>query len=188
MKAMREASDWVMYAGMLVAMVGGATWPRPTWVAVAGGLAIIGAGVAMRRAAGGSSLAEETGVVDARRPPRQGTLVDGVTAFVAGIEALLGEAEGLPLETIKTRVDDLLWIGPERLGSAQEVIAARAGFAAYAEVMAPLASAERWLNRAWSAAADEHRPECVASLETALTFARDAALVAPARLAPLVSS
>jgi hypothetical protein len=48
------------------------------------------------------------------------------------------------------------------------------GFASYAEIMAPLATAERWLYRAWSAAADEHRPEVLASVKTAITFADEA--------------
>src|SRR5690606_22380442 len=42
------------------------------------------------------------------------------------------------------------------------------GMAGYARLMDAYAAAERQLNRAWSAAADEHEPEAVASLQRAL--------------------
>ena len=76
-------------------------------------------------------------------------------------------------------------IGQEFARVAQEAIAAKVGFSVYAEVMAPLAACERWLNRTWSAAADGHRPECVHSLQTALVFAREAAALAQQRFTVL---
>lgn len=44
----------------------------------------------------------------------------------------------------------------------------RLGLAAYAAVMGPLSGYERALNRAWTALADHHRSEAIASLELAL--------------------
>lgn len=185
MEALRTGSDWVMYAGMAVAMYGGAQWPRPAWGIVAAGIAVIGGGVAMRRAAGAPKLESGEGSGDTRRAPRKGTLIDALVELTAGVEALSAESESAALEAIKARVEDLVWIGPERVGAAQEAIAAKVGFSVYAEVMTPLATCERWLNRAWSAAADGHRPECTASLQTALTFAREASALAQQRFTTL---
>ena len=64
----------------------------------------------------------------------------------------------------------------------QEAIAAHVGFATYAEVMAQLASAERWLYRAWSSASDSHRKECIQSLKIAAPFAREAAALGKGKL------
>jgi hypothetical protein len=179
---LREIANWVMYVGMAVSMAGGATWPGPSWAVVLGGLALIGVGIGIRRAAGVPGL-DENAAEAAGKPPRTGTLSEALGVVSEGVAELSAGAPTMDLEAIKKRVEELNWLGPERLGSAQEIIIARVGFAAYAEVMAPLATAERWLNRAWSAAADGHRPECLASLQTALTFAREAAQVGQEKLA-----
>lgn len=185
MKALREISSWVMYAGLAVCMVSGAQWPRPAWGGVAGGLAVIGVGVALRRKAGAPSM-EEVIQGDSLKPQRAGSLADALVATREGLEGLQEKAAGgADLETIKKRVEELVWLGPERVGAAQEAIAAKIGFAAYAEVMAPLAASERWMNRAWSAAVDGHRPETVASIEAALHFAREAEQIGQQRFAPL---
>lgn len=186
MKALRASSDWVMYAGLALSMYGGATWPRPSWPLVAGGLVLTLVGVALRRTAGAPTLeVEQTRGDDPRRPPRQGTLVDALAVLCRGVEDLHTAAPRAELGPLKDRIEELLWLGPERVGGAQEAIAARVGFASYAEVMAPLAASERWLNRAWSAAADGHRPECVASLAEALSFAREAEALGRERFAGL---
>jgi hypothetical protein len=179
---MRTAAQWTMYLGMAVAMASGAMWPRPTWAGVALGLLIIALGVALRRKAGAPTAEAQHGAGAGAKAPRTGTLDDALAQFSAETKALAEQAEGLDLEAIKRRCEDLVWIGPERVGQAQELIAARVGFAQYAEVMAPLATAERWLNRAWSAAADGHRPEAVASLRTAQEFAGEAAEVGKGKL------
>lgn len=184
MEALRTASSWVMYAGMAVVMYGGAQWPRPLWAAVGGGLAVIGVGVAMKRAAGAPAIEVEVGGND-RRPARAGSLGDALTALREGIDELSGRSGEASFDEVKRRIEELLWLGPERVGGAQEGIAAKIGFAAYAEVMTPLAAAERWLNRAWSAAADGHRPECVASLKEALSFAQEAESIGKERLSAL---
>jgi len=175
MKALRSSSSWVMYLGMAICMYGGARWPRPAWPFVAAGLVVILVGIALRRSAGAPTLeVEQIHSSDLKRPRRTGTLVDALSALVQGIERLHGEGPDAELAAIKDRIEELIWLGPERVGSSQEAIAAKVGFAAYAEVMAPLAASERWLNRAWSAAADGHRPECLSSLAEALAAAREA--------------
>lgn len=172
---LREIADWVMYVGMGISMAAGATWPRPSWGGWGVGLAVIAVGVVLRRKAGAPSLHEvhapgEAGDDDAPR----GSLEQSIAWFAKGVGELAKSAPEQPFEAIKQRAERLVRGGPERVGNAQEALAAKIGFATYAEIMAPLASAERWVNRAWSAAADEHRPECVSSLEQAAAFAREA--------------
>ena len=180
---LREGAIWTMYLGMAISMVGGATWPRPTWLVVVGGVLVACVGVAMKRAAG-AAPPDEGGVGDGSKAPRTGTLEDALEQMAAGAEELAAQGEGLDFEAIKKRVEELNWLGPERIGAAQESIAATQGFAVYAEVMAPLATAERWLYRAWSASADGHRPEVVRSLKTAAPYAREAATLGKGRLLP----
>jgi hypothetical protein len=179
---LREIANIVMYAGMALSMIGGARWPGPSWGVVAAGLALIGVGIGIRRAAGAPSL-DEHAPDAAGKPARTGTLTDALTLVQQGVDELAAAAATMPLDDVKKRVEELNWLGVERLGAAQEVIIARVGFATYAEVMAPLATAERWLHRAWSAAADGHRPECLASLQTARGFAAEAAQLGLEKLA-----
>lgn len=181
MTMLRDIAQWTMYIGMGIAMGGGATWPRPTWTYVGLGLAVIAIGIVMKRSAGAPT--EEAHVVSGGdKPQRSGTIEDALTSVAAQIEELAEKAPELDFEAIKKKVEDLNWLGPERLGQAQEAVAARIGFPAYAEMMGPLATAERLLNRAWSAAADGHRPETVASIAAAIPYAKEAAEHARARL------
>jgi hypothetical protein len=175
---LRELSRWTMYLGMLIAMVAGATWPHPTWLGVLGGLVVIGVGVGMKRAAGPAPIDHAEGQSGGAKPARTGTLTEGIASVAEQVRVLSEEAKDADFEHVKKRVEELNWLGAERVGQAQEAIAARVGFAAYAEVMAPLATSERLLYRAWSAAADGHRPEVIASLAAAVPYAREAADVA----------
>jgi hypothetical protein len=181
---LRDIAKWTMYLGMAISMVSGATWPRPTWGGVLVGLVVVSIGIVLKRKAGTPPLEELGGAEPSgNRPPRKGTLVEALQEVAAEIEVLSKSAETVDLVDIKKRVEELNWLGAERLGQAQETVAAMVGFATYAEVMAPLATAERLLNRAWSAAADGHRPEAVASLAAALPYAQEAAELAKSRLA-----
>lgn len=177
---LREVAQWVMYAGMGVAMVGGATWPRPSAPLVAAGIAVIAAGILLRRRAGAPTV--EHSVAAGSRPERRGTLAEGIADAARATRELADQAETLTLEAIKERVEGVNWLGAERLGAAQELVAAREGFAVYAEVMAPLATSERLLYRAWSAASDGHRPEVVASLRASAGYAEEAAELAREKL------
>lgn len=180
---MRNVAQWTMYLGMTIAVLGGAQWPRPAWTLVAAGLAVIAVGIVIKRRAGAPSLDEEHGSGDVgNKPARTGTLTEAIAQFATETMALAGEAESLDLEAIKKRCEELIWIGPERVAQSQEAIAAKIGFSRYAEVMAPLATAERWLFRAWSAAADGHRPEVIASIVAAGDFAHEAEALGRAHL------
>lgn len=171
---MRAVAPWVLYLGMAVAMVSGATWPEPTWGGVAVGIAIVAAGIVALRRAGAPSPEESVAAAGVHGAARAGSLADGVRATADGVRRLADEAPALHLDEVRRRIETLQHLGPERVGDAQASIVARAGFPAYASVMAPLATAERLLWRAWSAAADGHRPECLRSLRAAVAHANEA--------------
>jgi hypothetical protein len=180
---MARIALWVAYLGMGVAMVAGATWPAPSWPLVGVGLAIVAVGVVLKRRAGAPPLVVEDQGGAGKRVARRGSLRDGVREAASGIRALAKEAPAMHLEAIKQRVEELQHLGADRIGEAQEAISARLGFAKYAELMAPLATAERLLYRAWSAATDGHRPECLRALGDAVPHADDA-LAAAEKILP----
>lgn len=177
---MVELAMWVLYAGMAVAMVGGATWPSPSFPVVGAGIALVTVGIVLKRRAGAPPL-DDTPATSATAE-RKGTLRDGVRDAAEGIRELAGAASAMPLEAIKTRIEQLQHLGPDRVAESQEAIVARVGFAKYADVMAPLATAERLLYRAWSAATDGHRPECLRSLADAVPHAEEAMKIAETNL------
>ena len=94
-----------------------------------------------------------------------------------------------PLDYHRPAVDQLI---VDRIGALQKTllpafIDARArivsigGMAGYARLMDVYAAAERQLNRAWSAAADGHEIEAVASLERAVALLDESANRLPRR-------
>jgi len=173
---------WIGYVGMAIAIVSGAYWPDPRWGMMAIGLVVLGAGIVVKRKAGAPPLDRETHA-RGQLAERSGSLTEGIRATATGARELAELAPTLHLEEVKRRVEDLVHLGPARLGEAQEAVSARVGFAHYAEVMGPLAIAERLLWRAWSAASDGHRPESVASLLEAIPYAEQAAAIADRLLA-----
>jgi hypothetical protein len=170
---------WIQYAGLALAMVGGAPWPQPQWLLVATGLAVVGVGIALKRAADRHDprLAAAHGEAG---PAREGSVPAASQALpemVARARALAAEARALPLAKIAEAIEALQQAGPEQVAAAQDALVRAYTFAGYARVMTPLATGERLLYRAWSAASDGHRDEAVASLEAALPYldeARDA--------------
>ncbi|MBI2373412.1 MAG: hypothetical protein HYV07_05380 [Deltaproteobacteria bacterium] len=170
---MATLGTWVGYVGMAMAIIAGALWPSPSWGLMGAGLLILVGGIGIKRKAGAPPI--EEGVAAAARVARTGTLADGVKAMAEGVRVLGTKAPTIHLEQVKSGIEDLIYLGPARLGEAQEAVSARLGFPAYAEVMGPLATAERLLYRAWSAAADGHRPEVLASLKEAQPYADQAA-------------
>jgi hypothetical protein len=168
---------WISYVGMTLVMIAGATWPAPEWRGIALGILVVLLGIFVKRRAGAPPIESQDGATSAR-VSRSGSLLEGVKEMVAGVRKLASGAQELALESIKERVEDLNYLGPDRIAEAQEALAARIGFTGYAEVMAPLATAERLLNRAWSAATDGHRPECVRALTEAVPYAQEAEQVA----------
>lgn len=175
---------WIAYAGVLIVMIGGATWPHPMWAVIGAGLAVIGLGIVVKRKAGAPPIDAHEGATRGRAA-RTGTLREAVAETTKQIKDLSAAAPKMHLEEIKQKVEDIIYIGPDRVGEAQLAITARVGFPAYAEVMGPLATAERLLYRTWSAASDGHRPEALRSLQEAIPWSEEAQSAADRAFAKL---
>jgi hypothetical protein len=158
-------ASWVQYAGMTVAMVGGATWPAPKWVVVALGILILCAGIAWarlaqcRRTQEGSNAGGERAIE---------VMKTALASAQSRTKALRESAQSTALDQVAKECEAIVRDCVEAVAAQQESLSRIYGCAGYAQVMTPFAAAERWLNRAWSAASDTHRPEVLASLDRAI--------------------
>ena len=85
----------------------------------------------------------------------------------APLTALAAEAPGLETEALCERVDSILQEYVIPFALARHKVIETLGMDKGAELLVVVAYGERMLNRAWSAAADEHAPESVASIQEA---------------------
>ncbi len=75
--------------------------------------------------------------------------------------------EDTSAEILQTKIESIQLEGFTRLIDARHQLRARYGIAGFAEVFGPMSTAERRINRSWSALIDEHRPEAKRSVEGA---------------------
>jgi hypothetical protein len=158
-------ASWVQYLGMTIAMLGGATWPAPRWTVVAGGIGVLCVGIAWARLAAGKRTAAGVNAGGDHAIERVQNALDAAKRRTATLRATADSAE---LEAIAKECEAIVRECVEAVAAQQESLSRAYGFAGYAQVMTPFAAAERWLNRAWSAASDTHRPEVIASLDRAI--------------------
>lgn len=164
-------ASWVQYAGMTVAMLGGATWPAPKWAVVVGGILILCAGIAWARIAQGKRASEGTTAGSDRAIE---VMKSALASAQARTRSLRERAQSTALDQVASECEAIVRDCVEAVAAQQESLSRIYGFAGYAQVMTPFAAAERWLNRAWSAASDTHRPEVLASLDRALEHIEEA--------------
>lgn len=93
--------------------------------------------------------------------------LETVRGRVAELEAGL---DGATCEEVLTSIDDRCVPVLAEFADGRGVIQNRFGTAAYADVMTEFASGERYLNRAWSAAADGYVDEVVHSIHASRLF------------------
>lgn len=110
-------------------------------------------------------------------------------ADLLGVVATLREAtagvkeldENLPLlscEEVLQIIDERLAPKLTSFADDRQVLADQLGISAYTQIMTEFASGERYLNRAWSAAADGYVDEVVTAVGNAKTFLNDAISIA----------
>ncbi len=91
----------------------------------------------------------------------------------AGVRRIAEEARALEspkredYERVKAEIEAVQLDGFEPLVAARQRVQVKYGMAGFAEIFGPLSSAERKVNRAWSALVDQHWPETQDSLEAA---------------------
>lgn len=176
--AAETLASWVQYLGMTVAMLGGATWPAPRWSIVTAGILILCVGIAWARIA---QKKRATAAASASSERAIDVVQSALDQASSRTRALRSSAAEAPFDGVTTECEAIVRECVERVAGQQESLSREYGFAGYAQVMTPFAAAERWLNRAWSAASDAHRPEVLASLERAIEHI-DEALAECARL------
>jgi hypothetical protein len=165
---------WVQYLGMTVAVAGGAPWPHPRWVFVHIGLAIVLGGIAWKRLADRSDPRLGGGEGAARMEGSVPAATAALDSMLEKVRDLASRMATLPLVEIAQTIDTLQRDGTEAVAAAQDAFVRTFGFQKYASVMSPLASAERWLYRAWSSASDGHRAETVESVNSAVPYVEEA--------------
>lgn len=171
----KDIATWVLYAGLTVTMIGGASWPSPRWLIVGVGLAILVAGVFVKKQAdhavpsageGHGAPGGAKGTVAAAR-----VLLPELVTAVKELDETLATRE---LAAVAEVIDTLQTHKVGAISDAQEDFVRRHGFASYATMMAPLATAERLLYRAWSAASDGHRTETRNAIHDAIPYLEEA--------------
>lgn len=159
-----------LIAGTIIASLGGAKLPEADRVLSGVGLALLVVSVVLMRKSTGTAgpNALSGSVSPATTVP---VLLKGL---IPRLEALAAEAADLPLVTITRRIDELEpdYLGP--LADSSPALMEALGPEKFAEIAGMYASGERFLARAWSAAADKHRPEALASLHAATERMREA--------------
>ena len=120
------------------------------------------AGVAMMRASA-RAAAEHSDRVDAEFT----TLTDSLEKLAARLAELRRRQEQMTPEQIVQFIDDQCAEPFADFADSRNALIQRFGLPGFASVMTQFASAERFVNRAWSAAADGYVEEVKASLDRA---------------------
>ncbi|MFG0331233.1 MAG: hypothetical protein ACF8PN_15205 [Phycisphaerales bacterium] len=141
-----------------------ANWQSRWWfVASCAGL-VIAAGL-LRKSSAAEGLSPNAASSERGPHASLGQALDAVRALRDEVAHASTDAERLRL--IRGGIGDSISFMLEDFADRRGELLQRVGMARYAEIMDPLAEAERYLNRAWSAAVDEVTDESVDSLATA---------------------
>lgn len=146
----------LLVAGTVLGTLGGARMPGVSWTLALLGLALLVAAGLLARFG---------------RHRDEGALAADVTpeleSLARRLSELQSEAAGLPASELVLRISALDGELVLPIGERAPRMLRRLGAERFAEVFGRYASGERALARAWSAAADQHAPEALASLELA---------------------
>ena len=166
---MERKLGWLLYVGgVALGALGGTRIPLHLGYFVPGVLLVIVGTVLIRKAM--ASAEEGDGRAGASVQSEQ----EHLQLLSDQAIALDGEKADLSLEAIRERLEGMLLERALPFADGRQALIDRCGMARYAEIMGPFAQAERLLNRAWSAAVDEHRPECEVSIASALLSLEEA--------------
>ena len=94
--------------------------------------------------------------------------------IVAGLERLSGRVDGVATADLRDEIDNALRDDLRRFADARESMIHLFGIQVYADIMSEFAAGERYVNRVWSASADDYRGEAIRYLQKALGQFRDA--------------
>jgi hypothetical protein len=167
---MRAPATLLLALGTIVGTLGGAHLPKTDWRIVIAGLALLALGAGLMRRRSGAEVSS------LHRAGRE--VLASVAALPDRIDVLVADAPSLDFGELRQRLDQLELEAIRPVAEASVDLLPSLGAARFAAVFGAFASAERSLARAWSAAADRHRPETLAALAHGAERAREAAAAA----------
>lgn len=94
--------------------------------------------------------------------------------IVGGLEGLNTRVESITTASLRNEVDSALRDDLRRFADARESMIHLYGIQTYADIMSEFAAGERYVNRVWSASADDYRNEATTYLKKALAQFREA--------------
>lgn len=122
----------------------------------------------IKRAARGEARAEH--VLTANRAE----LNESLSNIIRGLERIHNQSRSLSATELRDAIDARLRDDLRRFADARESLIHMYGMQAYADIMSDFAAGERYVNRVWSAAADEYEGEAWTYVGKALERFREA--------------
>lgn len=162
---MKAAGAALLVVGTIVGSLGGARLPEADLTIAGAGIALLVVALVLLRWPRTTTTGGAVG--DARALVLLGELP-------ALVEALASDAATLEPSEVRGRLDALQRSHVLPIADGSTALLPALGADRFALVFGAFASAERWLARAWSAAADQHAEETRASLASALERLREA--------------
>ena len=101
-------------------------------------------------------------------------LRESLSNIIRDLEGISSEAGALSALDLRNAIDDKLRDDLRRFADARESLIHLYGLQAYADIMSDFAAGERYVNRVWSAAADDYDAEAWTYVDKALARFRDA--------------
>ncbi|MEM8681197.1 MAG: hypothetical protein AAGF97_17760 [Planctomycetota bacterium] len=139
-----------------------APWQSIPWIPYVIAIAVGFVGAFLLR-----STAAEAQQEDTRVSGEYATVRNSLDQLLSGIAELRGGIQDEDPQGIVDYIDDCLAEPFAEFADARNALIQRFGLHGFADVMTQFASGERFVNRAWSAAADGYIDEARASLERA---------------------
>lgn len=155
---MRIRANVLLSIGTILATLGGARLPAVEWTLVVVGAIVLIVGGVLHR-------------VDARKARSEGGVADTgaddemLRSLSATLDELCERAPSLSLEALVEHLSELETGAMGQLADSIPRRLAEMGGERFAQIFGEYAAGERLVHRAWSAAADGHRPEALRSLQ-----------------------
>ena len=101
-------------------------------------------------------------------------LGDSLSNIIRDLEQLNSNAQSMSASELRNAIDDKLRNDLRRFADARESLVHLYGLQVYADIMSDFAAGERYVNRVWSAAADDYEAEAWTYVGKALAKFREA--------------
>ena len=102
-------------------------------------------------------------------------LSESLSNIVRDLEQIISDSASISTTALRNAIDDKLRDDLRRFADARESMVHLYGLQTYADIMSDFAAGERYVNRVWSAAADDYEAEASAYLHKAQAQFKDAA-------------